>query len=331
MTIALAENAVANGVELRLMSEVVAIERVADHFLVQTRQGVLEARYVINAAGLYSDRVAAMVGADHFEILPRRGQYILFHKSQAHLTDRVLFQTPTDKGKGVLVTTTYHGNLMIGPDAEDTGDPEDLDTTEERLKWIITEARRSIPDFDLRSAITTFSGVRARPDGGDFIIEMSSVPGFVNVAGIESPGFTSAPAIARRVVEILAEGGLKLTEKADFDPNRPAIIRPKGPDFDGTTKEAPPEKHIICRCEKVTEAEILDALDRPLPVLSLDAVKRRTRAGMGACQASFCADRVRALLARELDVPAESITKRGEGSTPPPVRVPIQTIRKFDL
>ncbi len=331
MTIALAENAVANGVTLHLKSEVVAIERVDDHFIVQTKQGVCEARYVINAAGLFSDRVAAMVGTDHFEILPRRGQYVLFHKSQAHLTDRVLFQTPTDKGKGVLVTTTYHGNLMIGPDAEDTGDPEDLDTTEERLKWIIREARRSIPDFDLRLAITTFSGVRARPDGGDFIIEMSSVPGFVNVAGIESPGFTASPAIAERVAEILGEDGLALEKNEAFNPNRPAIIRPKGADFDGTTDEAPPDKHIICRCEQVTEAEILDALDRPLPVCSLDAIKRRTRAGMGACQGAFCGDRVRRLLAREQEIPAATITKRGGGSTPPPTRVPIRTIRKFDL
>ena len=206
-TIALVENAITNGVELKLENEVISIENLEEKFIVRTNKENIEARYIINAAGRYSDKIANMVGLDDFKIIPKRGQYILMGKDQGHLVNTVIFQVPTDKGKGILVTTTYHGNFMIGPNAEEISDKDDVATTTETLKEVIDTARRSIPDFDVRKTLTTFSGIRASSNTGDFIIEESRVKRFINVAGIDSPGLTSSPAIAEMVADILVNFG----------------------------------------------------------------------------------------------------------------------------
>ncbi len=310
MAIALAENAVANGVELRLGSEVTAIA-VEDGggsrlFRMQTTGGALAARFVVNAAGAYSDRVSAFVGEPGFRIVPRQGQYVLFEKGTGAAVSRVIFQVPTDRGKGILVTSTYHGNLMIGPNANEVSDPDDASTSLETLEQIVTTARRSLPDFDLRQVITTYSGVRATSDTKDFVIGQGPVPGFVTAGGIDSPGLTSAPAIAERLRDLLADAGLRLDPRPEFDPTRRPIIVPKALSDREVVPllEAPGPGRIVCRCERVSEGEILDALGRGIPVRTLDAVKRRTRAGMGRCQGRFCRPRVAALLEREAGVPA---------------------------
>lgn len=319
LTIALAENAVKNGVTIELNQEVMGIT-VGDGFTLHSGEGHHRAKYVINAAGAYADKVAAMVGADDFHIIPRRGEYVLLNKNQGHLANRVLFQCPTDKGKGILVTRTYHGNLMLGPNAQEVTSPEAVGTNKEVLDYIVARARHSVPDFDLRKTLTSFSGIRATSDRHDFIIEASRVKGFVNVAGIESPGLTASPAIAIYVADILKDMGLAMAKKPDFDPYRAPIIQKKSRDFDGVIDGEVPEKNIVCRCEQVTEAEIVDALNRGIEMTSTDAVKRRTRAGMGPCQGHFCGRRVAKIIAREKGIPLEAVTTRGKGSSILPPR-----------
>lgn len=328
-TIALVENAITNGVELKLESEVLAIEKLDEKFIVHTNKEEIEARYIINAAGRYSDKIANMVDNYDFEIIPKRGQYILMGKDQGHLVNTVIFQVPTDKGKGILVTTTYHGNFMIGPNAEEISDRDDVATTTETLKEVVDTARMSIPNFDVGKTLTTFSGIRASSNTGDFIIEESSVKRFINVAGIDSPGLTSSPAIAELVADILVTSGLKLMEKNNFNPYRKAIIVVKDNNFHGKVDDKDPEKNIICRCEQVTKAEIVDAIHRNIPINSTDAIKRRTRAGMGLCQANFCRSRVVAIIARELNIEEDKVTVRGNNSTKAPIRAEVSIIRKL--
>ncbi|GLC31664.1 NAD(P)/FAD-dependent oxidoreductase [Clostridium omnivorum] len=327
LVIALVENAIDNGVELKLESEVLGIKKEDDKFNIKTSNEDIQSRYVINAAGLYSDKVAEMIGVKDFSIVPRRGQYVLLGKDQGHLVKTVVFQVPTEKGKGVLVTTTYHGNLMIGPNAEETYDKNDVGTTIESLTQVISAARKSIKAFDIRKSLTTFSGIRAVSSTGDFIIGESRVNGFINAAGIDSPGLTSSPAIAEKVLQILHEAGLKLVKKSNFISYRKPIIIKKDETFNGTIDDADPAKNIICRCEKVTEAEILDSMRRGIMVKTVDGIKRRTRAGMGPCQGNFCRERVKAIIARELNMKKEEVMQRGalEAS---PERVSINLIRK---
>jgi glycerol-3-phosphate dehydrogenase len=329
-TIALAENAVSNGVDLKLDNEVLSIEKLEEQFILNTNKEQIETKYIINAAGLYSDKIASMVGMDDFKILPKRGQYILMGKDQGHLVNTVIFQVPTDKGKGILVTTTYHGNFMIGPNAEEVSNKEELITTNETLKEVLETARKSIPNFNVRKALTTFSGIRATSSTGDFIIEESRIKRFINVAGIDSPGLTSAPAIAEMVADILKNSGLKLTEKNNFNPYRKGIIVKKDNNFHGKVDHEDPAKNIICRCEKVTEAEIIDAIHRNIKISSIDAIKRRTRAGMGPCQGNFCQSRVKSIIARELNIEEAKVKIRGNSDSSTPARAEINFIRKFN-
>lgn len=310
--IALAENAVANGVELKLNTKVEAIRKDDAAFTVTTNQGDVTARYVINAAGVYSDKIAGMLGIDEYVITPRRGQYILLEKEQSYLANSVIFQVPTELGKGILVTTTYHGNLMIGPNAEEIDDKDDVGTDVKALEYIVETARLSVPGFDLKKAITSFAGNRPVSNKKDWVIEESRVPGFINLIGIDSPGLTASPAIAKKVIGLLQTAGLALTANPEFRAERPPIIRKKGPDFKGDINAENPEEHIICRCEQVTEAEILDAMRRGLPIASTDAIKRRTRAGMGLCQGGFCRKRVRELIAKERNIAPEEVFVRSK-------------------
>lgn len=327
-TIALAENSVENGVHLKLQTEVLAIEKKQHIFALTTSRDIIETKIIVNAAGLYSDKVANMIGLYDFNILPRRGQYILLGKNQGHLVNSVVFQVPTAKGKGILVTTTYHRNLMIGPNAEEVDSRDDVATTSDSLKYVIETARNSIKDFNLKGALTTFSGIRSVSSTGDFIIGESKVKGFFNAAGIDSPGLTSAPAIALKVVDILRTSGVELIRKENFSPYRRPIIHKKDSCFQGAVGHSDPSKNIICRCEQVTETEIVDALHRGIPITTTDAIKRRTRAGMGPCQGSFCQHRVKLLIAREIGCSEDAITVRGNECLPL-VRASIDIIKKY--
>ena len=313
--IALAENAVANGVELRLQESVQALDPVPEGFLISTSRGLLASRFVVNSAGLFSDRIAAMAGIHDYRITPRRGQYVVLDKDQSHLVRSVIFQVPTALGKGILVTTTFHGNLMVGPNAEEIDDRTDVGTDIQTLERIVALARRSVPGFDMRKALTSFAGNRPVSNQPDWVIGEGGVRNLIQLIGIDSPGLTASPAIARKVVRILENRGLRLEPDPRFQPQRRPIIQKKTPDFTGGVDAADPGLRLICRCEQVTEAEILDCLDRGIPVRSLDAVKYRTRAGMGRCQGAFCGPRVRELLAARLGIPAEQICGRGECSS----------------
>ena len=313
--IALAENSLINGVELRLQEEVLAIESLGGEFQIQTNRGSLRSRFVINCAGVFSDRISAMVGLSEFRITPRRGQYVILDKDQNHLARSVIFQVPSRLGKGILVTPTFHGNLMIGPNAEEIDDKTDVGTDTETLANIVRLARRSVPGFDMRKSLTSFAGNRPVANQKDWIIDASRIKGFINLIGIDSPGLTASPAIARKVCGLLQQAGLILEHKTDFQPLRSAIIRKKTVDFAGDVNATDPSLHLICRCEQVTEAEIIDCMNRGIPVRSLDAVKFRTRAGMGRCQGAFCGPRVRELLSRELAIPADAVCGKGECSS----------------
>ncbi len=330
-TIALAENAIANGVDLFINAEVESMGlNNQGGFDIKTSLGQLHSRLVINAAGAYSDQIAAMVGANNFKICPRKGQYLLYDKSQGARVSRVVFQTPTDKGKGVLVTQTYHGNLMLGPDATEVNERYDTSTDEESLRYILSMAKKTLPEVNNAFVLTSFSGVRATSDRKDFIVEESPIKGFFNVAGIDSPGLTSSPAIAEYVVTLLRDSGLPLQEKPDWKPSRRAIILPKNDTFAGSTQAEDPTDHVICRCEQVTEAEIVDALHRGIPLSSTDSIKRRTRAGMGRCQGSYCRPKVREIIARETGLQDAEITVRTEKSSLMAERLKRQVLTQLD-
>ncbi len=320
MTIALAENAISNGVDFCFNSEVTNLIKKDDTFIIEAKEKSLQSRFVINAAGLYSDMIPQMLGMNEFSIHPRKGEYILMNKNQGHLANGVIFQTPTPKGKGILVTRTYHGNLMLGPNAQEVQDRDEVGTGLDALEYIVKTARLSVNDFDLKYTLTSFAGLRATSSLKDFIIGESKVKGFFNVAGIESPGLTSSPAIAVYLVDLLRKAGLVLLEDTDFEPYRKPIIRKKAPDFDGSIDHSDPDKHIICRCEQVTESEIIDALNRGIRVDHIDGIKRRTRSTMGACQGNFCIPRLTELMARELGIDSDQVTRRGKGSLELPAR-----------
>ncbi len=333
--IALAENAVHNGVDLMLESEVTNIEKRGDRFRLQTPGGTVDSAFVVNAAGINSDRIGAMLGDERIALTPRKGQYLILQRGTGKLAQHVLFQPPSDLGKGILVTSTYWGNLMLGPNSQEIPDKEDTATDREILSYIVKNARKSLPGFDIVKTIRTFSGVRATSTDKDFIIRPGGEEGALQLAGIDSPGLTAAPAIAEKAADMLREMGLDLSPNPRFTVERPPINtpRPLAPYSEIKERIELPEgnpERIVCRCEQVSEAVIVDALNRGIPVTSLDGVKRRTRAGMGPCQGQFCAPRVRALVARERDIAEEKVTGRGEGSGPLPERVGAAELRKLE-
>jgi glycerol-3-phosphate dehydrogenase len=315
LTIGAVENAVKNGVKLKLGFEVCSIKQKDGLFSLSNGKEEVICRYIVNAAGLYADKISKMAGAEDFEIMPRKGEYLLLDKNQGNTVNRVIFQVPSALGKGILVTPTVDGNLLIGPNANDTGDREDKATTTEGLEEVISGALKSVPDLNLRGVITSFAGLRARPSTGDFIIEVSKkVKGFINMAGIESPGLTAAPAIAEYAVELLENEGLKLVPRIDFDPVRKHIkkfVDMSEEEINQAVKDNPMYGRIVCRCEKVTEGEIVECIRRPAGARTLDGVKRRTRAGMGRCQGGFCTPRVVEILSRELGIPMDRVSKSG--------------------
>lgn len=312
MTIALAENAAANGCEFRFDTEVRRIRRQGGHFLLETNRGTLESRVVIAAAGVYGDALHNQLCETKLTIVPRRGEYCLLDRRDGELVQHTIFQLPSAMGKGVLVSPTVHGNLLVGPTAVDQEEKDCTATTAAGLRRVAETAARSVPSLPMRDVITSFAGLRAHLTGGDddFIVG-ESADGFFEAVGIESPGLSSAPAIGRYLAE-LAAAKLDAAEKADFIPERRDIPRPR--EMDLAARQALIEKDpayatVVCRCEQITEGEIREAIRRG--ARSLDGVKRRVRAGMGRCQGGFCTPRVLELLHQELGVPMTELTKGG--------------------
>ena len=317
LNIALAENASANGVEFHFCTEVTDIKKQEKGYEVVTSQGVYSAKYVVNAAGVYADRFHNMVSEKKIHITPRRGEYCLLDQCAGAHVRSTIFALPGKFGKGILVAPTAHGNLLLGPTAIDIQDKEGTNTTREGLDQVLGKAGLNVKNIPVRQVITSFAGLRAHEDKGEFIIEeLADAPGFIDCAGIESPGLTSCPAVGERIAGILREQ-MGLCEKEDFVSTRKGILKPATLSWEeraALIRENPAYGNIICRCEMISEGEILDAIRRPLGARSLDGVKRRTRAGMGRCQAGFCSPRTMEILAREWKTDVQEVTKSGGNS-----------------
>lgn len=317
LTIALAENAADNGVEFRFLTRVENVQREDGGYRLETDRGDLRARYVVNAAGVWAGHVHNLVSARKLHITPRRGEYVLLDREVGDLVRHTVFQLPTRLGKGVLVTPTVHGNLLVGPNAQDVADPEDTETTAAGLEDVRARALRSVPGLPFGRTITGFAGLRAHEDGDDFVLgEPADAPGFFDAAGIESPGLTSAPAVGEYLAAQIARRS-GAARKAEVVETRRGI--PRAADLPPAARTAlirarPDYGVVVCRCEGVSEGEIRDAIHRTLGARSLDGVKRRVRQGMGRCQGGFCTPAALALLARELGIPAEQVTKNRPGS-----------------
>ena len=318
LTVASIGNAMDNGAQLMLNFKVEKIEK--GDFGYQIYNGQQEsvfAKVVINCAGLESGEIAKLIGDDSFKIAGRKGEYVLLDRESGDFVSHTIFTTPTEKGKGILMSNTVDGNIILGPTSVEVSS-NDTQTTQDGLNSVITQARAMGKNPPLFNTITSFAGVRAYSDKHDFIIEESKVAkNFINVAGIESPGLTSAPAIAKYVVEDLVGNIYNLERKKDFNGKRLPDNWFKNLSIEEKNKVIMQDKSygvIICRCEQVTEGEIIHAINSNPPAKTIDAVKRRTRAGMGRCQSGFCQSRVAEILAKELKVDILEVTKNGEGS-----------------
>ncbi len=318
LTIAATENAVVNGVEFKRNFRVSDISFSEGIFTVKAASDEIKTKYIVNAAGAYSDDIARMIGDESVNLIMRRGEYFILDKSVGDTVSHTIFQCPTKMGKGILVSPTVDGNLLIGPTAEDIEDKEDKSTTLNGFANIKQYAVKSCPSVSPRNAITSFTGLRAHPVNDDFILGASKInPQFIHASGIESPGLTSAPAIAEYLVDIIIKSMVNVEKNSDFDGCREDVFR-----FRHATDEEriaaieknPAYGRIVCRCETITEGEIIDAIKAPAGARDVDGVKRRTRAGMGRCQGGFCGSKVVEILARELGTEINDITKFGNGS-----------------
>ena len=314
LNIALAENANTNGIEFRFNTEAQDIEKIDGGFIIKTNQGDIKTKYIVNAAGVYADKFHNMVSQNKINITARKGEYCLLDKTAGNHVSRTIFALPGKMGKGVLVSPTAHGNLIVGPTSTDIDDKEGVNTTREGLDTVIGKSSMNVKNIPMRQVITSFSGLRAHEDNHEFIIkELEDAKGFIDCAGIESPGLTSSPAIGKMVADILKEK-LNLEENPNFIGTRKGILDPNTLSLEERNqliKEQPAYGNIICRCEMITEGEIIDAIRRPLGAKSLDGVKRRTKAGMGRCQAGFCSPKTMEILERELSISMFDITKAG--------------------
>ncbi len=316
LAIAAVGNAMDNGADLKLNFEVSEIKKKDDGYEIYSEKEGIKAKIVINAAGVFSDEIAEMIGDSSFKITPRRGQYILLDKECGNIVSHTIFRTPSKMGKGILVTPTVDGNLLTGPTSVDIEDKEDASCTPECFEKIINEANENVKGIPYNKTITSFSGLRATGNTGDFIIN-SPVSGFINVAAIESPGLTASPAIALMVKELLEKQGVVLKNKENYNPFRKAMHAFREASIEEKNNIIKTDKsfgRIICRCEGITEGEILEAIRTNPKPTDLDGVKRRTRAQMGRCQGGFCTPYITALLSKELSIPCEEITKFGKDS-----------------
>ena len=317
LAIAAVGNAMDNGADLKLNFKVSGIEKVEGGYVITSESGEkVETSIVINSAGVYSEEVAAMTGDADFTVHPRRGEYMLLDKECGSFTERTIFHTPTKMGKGILVSPTVDGNLLLGPTATDIEDKEDTTTTPEGFATIFDKASDNVAKLPFNKVITSFCGLRSVGSTGDFIIKHRE--GVVTLAGIESPGLSSAPAIAEYVEEMLkSEMGMDAKVKADYEPTRKAghyFHELSMEEKNEIIKKDPRYGRIVCRCEGITEGEIVEAILRNPPASDVDGVKRRTRSGMGRCQGGFCSPTVVEIIARERGIAFEEVTKFGKGS-----------------
>ncbi len=318
LNIAAVENAVVNGTEFLRETKVTGINGSKGNYMLETTKGDIHTGVIINCSGIYADEISAMAGDGFFSLTPRKGEYLLFDRSEGGIVERVIFQPPSEKGKGVLVMTTVDGNLLIGPDANIAESKEDSSTHAESLEYVYQTALKTCSKLNLKKVITSFAGLRATPDTGDFIIgESLIIPGFFNVAGIESPGLSSAPAIADYVSGIVSDSLGGLAKKEDYNPGLDTHEFFRDMELDEKERiinENPAFGRIVCRCESVTEAEVLDSIRRPAGARTVDGVKRRTRAGMGRCQGGFCLPNVVEIISKELAIEKEDVLKGDRGS-----------------
>lgn len=319
LTIAAVGNAMDNGAALRTNYEVTAIVKAEDGFRICSADGrQVTAKYLINCAGCYADKIAQLLDDDFFDIIPRAGEYMLLDKAEGKTVSHTIFQVPTKEGKGILVTPTVDGNLLTGPTALKVDSPENKETTLSGLDTVAALAKKSVPGVNFRNVITSFSGVRSSEKKGDFIIKASKrVDNLIHVAAIDSPGLTSCVAIAEYTVDILKSIGAELIENPEFNGKRenPHFFRAMSDEGKNEYIKTHPEYgKIVCRCETISEGEIRDAVKRNPPAQDIDGIKRRTRSGMGRCQGGFCSPFVTELLAEENNLPIETVTKKGKGS-----------------
>ena len=310
LTVSFMENAVMNGVEYFLDFRVESIAKENGNYCIKSPNNSVSAKYVINAAGVFSDKIHEMAAKPAFQINPRRGQYFLLDKAEKKFVSATIFPCPTKMGKGILVASTVHGNTILGPASDDISDREDVGTTDEVLAKTREGAMLLIPKITTRNSIRNFAGMRSETNIDDFIIqEAEGAPNFFDVAGIKSPGLSAAPAIALYVISLLREKGLGLDKKNSFNPVVKRKLFNELPDAEQAAliKKNPLYGRVICRCETITEGDIVDAIKRPAGAVTMDGVKRRCRAGMGRCQGGFCGPKVQQILARELDKPLEEI------------------------
>ncbi|MCI6959545.1 MAG: NAD(P)/FAD-dependent oxidoreductase [Oscillospiraceae bacterium] len=316
--IAMAETAVRGGVEVRRDCPVTGIEDTGAGFVLHTPTGDVTARFVLNAAGVDADRVHEMLEPNDWQTLPSRGEYYLLDKSEHDRVSRVIFQCPGPEGKGVLVAPTIHGNLICGPNAQGVEDRLDLGNTAAGMAEVRAKAARSVPGVEWRQNIRNFAGLRANTTRSDFIIEESKAhPGFIDLAGIKSPGLSSALAIAKLAAEMLKADGLVLEPDPDFVDKREHIVFKElsAEEKNELIRKDPRYGRVVCRCETITEGEIVAALHSPIPPRSINGVKRRCNAGMGRCQGGFCGPRVQEIIARELGIDQAEVLLEQAGST----------------
>ncbi len=317
--IAMAEVAVLNGTELHLETEVCGIDKLDDGTLnVKTNNGCFNTHYVVNAAGCFCGDIASMVGDTRIHQNNVSGQYFVLDKVEGKNVNSVIFRCPDEKGKGVLVSPTVHGNLIVGPDASPVGHGDNVANTAAELAYVRETGAKSVPGINYRNMIHEYAGVRPSTQFKDFVIDISPTCGsFINLAGICSPGLSAAPAIAEEGVKLLAQAGLMLNKRSEFLNERPPVVRFAELSAEEKRKkiaENPLYGQIICRCETITEGEIVDALHRPIVPKTIDAIKRRVRAGMGRCQGGFCSPRVHEIIARELGMRMEDVLLDEQGT-----------------
>ncbi len=321
--IAAAENAAVNGVDFYFNFKVNGASQAGNIHYITDGVSTVAARYVVNCAGVHSDEIAEILGENDFPIRinPRRGEYIVMDKTCGGMANSTLFVCPSGRGKGILVSPTVDGNLIIGPNAYEINDADDKSTTADGLAEITDGAKRIMPSVDTRNAITSFSGVRSTPNIYDYYIKISDqLPNVIHAVGVESPGFASSPATAEYIAELLTEAGLSLPDREDYIPTRRTDGNHK-PFHHMTAEEKteairknPAYGKIVCRCETVTEGDLVDAITSPIPAITVDMLKRRTRAGMGRCQGGFCSPRAAVLIAETTGVTLDEVTKSGGGS-----------------
>ncbi|MDO5033646.1 MAG: NAD(P)/FAD-dependent oxidoreductase [Eubacteriales bacterium] len=314
-TLAHAEVAVREGVELKLKQEVTGLSWQDDHYIIETPEEEFTARYVVNCAGTHADEIHEMVAEPAFKIEPTRGQYYVLDRAVGEIVKTVIFPCPNEFTKGILVSPTIHGNILVGPDAEIIEDKENTATTAEGLGLVARDATRCVPDLNLRSNIRNYAGVRANSDYGDFYLKIVA-PNFLDIAAIKSPGLTCAPVLAQEGIKLLESEGLVCEAKDAWDGNRKVVRFKEIPDEEREDFIAahPEYGRVICRCETITEGEIIASLKRGIPVVSIDGVKRRTGTGMGRCQGGFCGPRIVEILCRETGICPEDIVQDKAGS-----------------